>query len=321
MPIVFCKGATTMSQLVNSLDFLKSLSDATTALVQKLSKSVVSVNARMSQGTGVVLDKQGYIVTCNHVLQGCNTVRVGQGEKTFEARVVGVDAYNDLALLKAEHGNFEPIEFGDSANLNTGQFVIAIANPFNRKQPTATTGIITSPDSTVHGFRGTAMENIIATDAKLNPGFSGGPLIDAEGKLIGINTAYVWQRGIAIPVNKVKTITDRLLTGKKIKKAYLGLIANTVAIPIEIQDEAGIDQETGVMIFQVEIGAPAKKAGLTMGDVIVSFNGKPVRDFYDLPRLLSEDVADKQTSLTVIRGEKLLELTITPTVRAGENDE
>lgn len=310
-----------MSQLVNSLDFLKSLSDATTALVQKLSKSVVSVNARMSQGTGVVLDKQGYIVTCNHVLQGCNTVRVGQGEKTFEARVVGVDAYNDLALLKAEHGNFEPIELGDSAKLNTGQFVIAIANPFNKKQPTATTGIITSPDSTVHGFRGTAMENIIATDAKLNPGFSGGPLIDAEGKLIGINTAYVWQRGIAIPVNKVKTITDRLLTGKKIKKAYLGLIANTVAIPIEIQDEADIDQETGVMIFQVEIGAPAKKAGLTMGDVIVSFNGKPVRDFYDLPRLLSEDVADKQTTLTVIRGEKLLELTITPTVRAGENDE
>ena len=311
-----------MTQLVNSLELLKSISDATTALVQKLSKSVVSVNARMSRGTGVVLDKQGYIVTCNHVLQGCNTVRVGQGEKTFEANVVGTDTYNDVALLKTEQGNFEPVELGNSDKLNTGQFVLALANPFNRKQPTATTGIVTNPESTIRGFRGTGMENVIATDAKLNPGFSGGPLVDAQGKLIGINTAYVWSRGIAIPVNKVKNITDRLLTGGKIKKAYLGLIANTVAIPPEIQTEASIDQETGVMVFQVEPGAPAKKAGLTMGDVIVGFNGKPVTDFYDLPRLLAEDVAGKQTKLTVIRGERLLELTITPVNREeGENDD
>jgi S1-C subfamily serine protease len=310
-----------MTQLVNSLELLKSISDATTALVQKLSKSVVSVNARMSRGTGVVLDKQGYIVTCNHVLQGCNTVRVGQGEKTFEANVVGTDTYNDVALLKTEQGNFEPVELGNSDNLNTGQFILALANPFNRKQPTATTGIVTNPESTIRGFRGTAMENVIATDAKLNPGFSGGPLVDAQGKLIGINTAYVWQRGIAIPINKVKNITERLLTGGKIKKAYLGLIANTVALPQEIQEEAGIDQETGVMVFQVEPGAPAKKAGLTMGDVIVGFNGKTVTDFYDLPRLLVEDVAGKQTKLTVIREDKLLELTITPVEREGENDE
>ena len=310
-----------MAQLVSSLELLKSLSDATANLVEKLSKSVVSVNSRMSKGTGVVLDNQGYIVTCNHVLAGCNTVRVGQGEKTYEARIVGTDPYNDIALLKTEQGNFEPIELGDSEKLSTGQFVLAVANPFNRKQPTATTGIVTNPESAIRGFRGIAMENVIATDAKLNPGFSGGPLVDAEGKLIGINTAYVWQRGIAIPVNKVKAITDRLSTGGKVKKGYLGLIANTVALPEEIRTEAGIEQETGVMVFQVEPGAPAKKAGLTMGDVIVAFNGKPVTDFYDLPRLLSEDVAGKKTTLTVIRGEKLLELTITPAVKEGDSDD
>lgn len=309
-----------MTQIVNSLELLKSISDATTALVQKLSKSVVSVNAQMSRGTGVVIDKQGYIVTCNHVLQGCNTVRVGQGEKTFEAQVVGTDAYSDLALLKTEQGKFEPIMIGNSDNLNTGQFILALANPFNRKQPTATTGIVTNPDSSIRGFRGTAMENVIATDAKLNPGFSGGPLVDAEGKLIGINSAYVWQRGIAVPVSKVKVVTDRLINGGRIKKAYLGLVANTVAIPEEIQQEAGIEQETGVMVFQVETGAPARKAGLTMGDVIVKFNGKSVEDFYDLPRLLSEDVAGKTTTLTVIRGEKLIELTITPIVKEEEKD-
>jgi serine protease Do len=318
---IFFQGSKIMSQLVNSIELLKSISDATTALVQILNKSVVSVNAQMSRGTGVVLDKQGYIVTCNHVLAGCNTVRVGQGEKTFEARVIGTDSYNDVALLKAEQGNFEAIEIGNSENLSTGQFVLALANPFNRKQPTATTGIVTNPDSSIHGFRGTAMENVIATDTKLNPGFSGGPLIDAEGKLIGINTAYVWQRGIAIPINRVKTITDRLLSGGKIKKAYLGLIANTVAIPQEIQEEAGIEQETGVMVFQVERGAPAKKAGLTMGDVIIAFNGKPVTEFYDLPKLLSEDVAGKKATLTLIREDKLQELIITPTAKESESDE
>lgn len=310
-----------MSQLVSSIELLKTISAATSNLVQKLSKSVVSVNSRMSRGTGVVLDKQGYIVTCNHVLAGCNTVRVGQGEKTYDARIVGTDPYHDIALLKAEQENFEPIEMGDSETLSTGQFVLALANPFNRKQPTATTGIVTNPDSSIRGFRGTAMENVIATDAKLNPGFSGGPLVNAEGKLIGINTAYVWQRGIAIPISKVKAITDRLITGRPVKKAYLGLIANTVAIPPEIQTEAGIEQQTGVMIFQVEPGAPAKKAGLTMGDVIIAFNGKPVSDFYDLPRLLADDVAGKKTTLTIIREEKLVELSIIPTTREDENNE
>jgi S1-C subfamily serine protease len=165
------------------------------------------------------------------------------------------------------------------------------------------------------------MENVIATDAKLNPGFSGGPLVNAEGKLIGINSAYVWQRGIAIPVNKVKQVSDRLITGKRIHKAYLGLIANTVAIPQEIQEEAGIEQETGVMVFQVEPASPARKSGLTMGDVIIAFNGKPVTDFYDLPKLLSEDVTDRKTALTIIREEKLLDLTITPISKEGEDNE
>jgi S1-C subfamily serine protease len=311
-----------MSQLVNPLEVLKSLSDATTALVQKIAKSIVSVNSRMSRGTGVVLNNDGYIVTCNHAIAGCNKVKVGQGQKTYEAKIVGVDPYNDIALLKAEKNTgFQPIELGDSYKLSTGQFVLALANPFNREQPTATTGIITTPDATLRGLRGTAMENIIATDAKLNPGFSGGPLVDAQGKLLGINTAYVWSRGIAIPVNKVKTITDRLMSGREIRKAYLGIIANSVAIPREIAEQTDLDQDSGVMIFSVERGSPAKNAGLAMGDVIVGFNGKPVTNFYDLPRLLAEDVIGKETKLTIIRREKLLELNVNPTAHGGENNE
>jgi len=309
-----------MSQLTNPLEVLKSLSEATSTLVKKISESVVSVKAQMSRGTGIVLTKDGYIVTCNHVLSGCNTVKIGQGEKTFNAKIVGADPYNDVALLKAEKGEFTPIEMGDSEKLNVGQYVLALANPFNRNQPTATSGMVTSVNSSLRGWRGTQMENIIATDAQLNPGFSGGPLVDVQGRLIGINTAYVWQRGIAIPINKVKGISDRLMTGKVAQRGYLGIIANTVAIPEEISQQAGLEQETGVMIFSVEAGSPARKAGLAMGDVLVKFNGKPVTEFYDLPRLLAEDIIDKETTLTIIRKENLIETTITPTVHGGEED-
>jgi serine protease Do len=310
-----------MSQLVNPLDVLKSLSEATSALIKKTSESVVSIKAQMSRGTGVILTQDGYIVTCNHVLQGCNTIKVGQGEKTYNAKIVGTDPYNDIALIKAEKCEFKPIEMTDSEKLNVGQYVIALANPFNRNQPTATSGMITSTKSTIKGWRGsTAMENVIATDAQLNPGFSGGPLIDVQGRLIGINTAYVWQRGIAIPANKVKAIADRLMTGKIAQRGYLGIIANTVAIPEEIAEQAGLEQETGVMIFSVEAGSPARKAGLTMGDVLVKFNEKPVTEFYDLPRLLAEDVINKEATLTIIRREALIKITIIPTVHGGEED-
>ena len=310
-----------MTQLVSPLEVLKSISDATTALVMKVAQSVVSVKSHMSHGTGIVLNREGYIVTCNHVLAGANAVRIGQGEKTLAATVVGTDPYNDIALLKVEYGNFKPAELADSAKLNTGQFIIALANPFNRHMPTATTGIITNPDARLKHMHGTAMENAIATDAQLNPGFSGGPLVDAAGKVIGMNVAYVWSRGIAIPSNKIKAVADRLMQGTTIKRGYLGIVTNTVMIPQEIADEAGIDQDTGVMIFQVEHGSPAKQSGLTMGDVIVKFNGKPVVDYYDLPRLLADDVVGKETEITILRGEKLVALTIVPATAEEENDE
>jgi S1-C subfamily serine protease len=165
------------------------------------------------------------------------------------------------------------------------------------------------------------MENVISTDAKLNPGFSGGPLIDVSGRMIGMNTAYVWSRGIAVPANKIKTIADRLIHGGRIKRAYLGIVSNTVTIPQELAEQADVDQESGVMVFSVERGSPSKKAGLAMGDVIVKFNGKPVTNFYDLPALLTEDVIGKETKITILRGEKLTTLTITPKEAEDENDE
>jgi putative serine protease PepD len=310
-----------MTELVNPLEMLKSISDATTALIQKVSKSVVSVSSHMSQGTGVVVSRDGYIVTCNHVLHGCSTVKVGQGEKTYPATIIGTDGYNDVALLKVEKPtNFVPIEFNDSSKLNTGQFVLALANPFNRRQPTATTGIVTNPEATLRQGSSTSMENVIATDAKLNPGFSGGPLIDASGRMIGMNSAYVWSRGIAIPANKIKVLVDRLISGGTMKRAYLGIISNTIAIPQELAEQTGLDQQSGVMVFSVEHGSPARKAGLAMGDVIVKFDGKAVTSFYDLPSMLTEEVIGKETEMEILRGEKLATLTITPKESEEESD-
>lgn len=165
------------------------------------------------------------------------------------------------------------------------------------------------------------MENVIATDAKLNPGFSGGPLVDASGKMIGLNTAYVWSRGIAIPINKVKNIADLLMSGGKIKRAYLGIISNTVPIPQETAKQTHISQDAGVMVFSVEPGSPAKKGGLAMGDVIVKFNDQSVANFYDLPQLLTENLAGKKTKLSILRGEKLMELTVIPSLVESEDDE
>jgi len=309
-----------MSQSINPLQLLKSLSDATAELVRRLAPSIVNVNSTMTRGTGVVVNSDGYVVTCHHVLGRSASIKIGSREKTFEARTVGVDPYSDIALLKTEQKDLKPLEIGDSDRLSPGQFVLALANPFNR-QPTATTGIITSIGATLRGWRGTAMENVIATDAKLNPGFSGGPLVDASGKMIGLNTAYVWSRGIAIPINKVKNIADLLMSGGKIKRAYLGIVSNTVPIPQETAKQTHISQDAGVMVFSVEPGSPAKKGGLAMGDVIVKFNDQSVANFYDLPQLLTENLAGKNTKLSILRGEKLMELTVIPSLVESEDDE
>jgi S1-C subfamily serine protease len=188
---------------------------------------------------------------------------------------------------------------------------MALANPFNR-QPAATSGMVTSVRTTLRGMRGMNLENVIVSDAKLNPGYSGGPLIDASGKMIGMNAAFAWGRGIAVPVSTVKEVVERLRKGGTMKRAYLGVLSNTFQIPEEVAKEAKLEQDSGVMVLSVEQGSPAKKAGLALADIIVRFNNVPVRNVYDLPKALSEDVVGKKSKIGVLRAEKLMELTATP---------
>lgn len=310
-----------MSKTVVSLQVLKSLSDATADVVEKVAPSVVSVSCGMARGSGVVWSPDGYIVTCSHVIGRRKAVMVGFGGDSLEAKVVGHDPYSDVALLKIEEEKpLKPAELGDSETLKTGQFVLALANPFNRK-PSATIGIITNTTGSIRGFGGIAMENVIVTDTQLTPGYSGGPLVDVLGKIVGLNTAYVWSRGIAIPINTIKDVVDGLKHEGKIKRAYLGIEAGTISLPADVTTRVDIDQDTGVLVLSVERNSAARKAGLALGDIIVKFDEKPIANLYDLTKLLTTETIGKQVKLSTLRGEQIMELTVTPSVASDGNDE
>jgi S1-C subfamily serine protease len=310
-----------MSKTVASLEILKSLSNATADVVEKVASSVVSVSCGIARGSGVVWSADGYILTCSHVIGRRRSIMVGLGDgNTLEAKVVGSDSYADVALLKIDGKALEPVEVGDSENLKAGQFVLALANPFNRK-PSATIGIVTSVTGSVRGFGGVAMENVIVTDTQLTPGYSGGPLVDASGKMIGLNAAYAWSRGIAIPVDLIKSLVDGLMHEGRIKRAYLGIQVGTIPLPADVAGLTGVDQDTGVLVLSVERNSAARKAGLALGDVIIRFNEKPIATLYDLTKLLSAGMIEKQAKLGILRGEQLVELTVIPGVARDENDE
>ena len=281
-------------------------------MAEKASSSVVNVGTGRRSGTGIAWSRDGYVVTANHVVGrvGALEIRLNDGRK-LEAKVVGRDPYSDVALLKTEAENLSPIEFGESRETKTGQFVLALANPFGEKA-SATLGIVTSPSRTIQGYWGVVMEDAVITDAKLNPGYSGGPLVDASGKLIGMNVAYFSGRGVAVSVDTLKDIVPKLSKDGKVRKGFLGVATDTISLPEEIAEKPEINQEEGVLVLSVEPDSPAKKAGVRMGDIIVKLGDKPIESLYDLHRQLSEQAIGSTTTLWVLRGEVLTPLKITP---------
>ncbi|HYA83042.1 MAG TPA: trypsin-like peptidase domain-containing protein [Candidatus Bathyarchaeia archaeon] len=300
---------------------LISLSKEIENVADKVSRSVVSVHSRTrGNGSGVVWTSDGLIVTCSHIVKNLDEYEVSLSNgKSFPAKVIGNDPYSDIALLKIqangenENISLNPIEIGDSENLRAGQFVLALANPYGQ-YPSITEGIITSERSSLGGSQwGAITDNIVITDARLNPGYSGGPLVDVEGKMIGLNAAYVSSRGIAIRASKVRNISDHLAKDGSIKIAYLGIVTDEISLPREIGAQLEPSQEEGLIILSVEKDSAAKKAGLLIGDIIVKFDDEPITDIHDLRRqLLKQDVIGKSVKIVIIRGEKKSELTLTP---------
>src|SRR5437016_9226556 len=303
-----------MSKSTDSSAILETVSNAIVNVADKLSPSVVRIGAgRWRGGTGTVWSRDGHIVTSNHVLGRTDEIEVGFSDGTKQvAKVVGRDPYSDIALLKIDSDHLSPVEAGDSDALKVGQFVLALANPMGRN-PSATYGIVTNPAFSIRSWWGGAPNKVLVTDARLNPGYSGGPLVDARGRMIGINAAYANNRGISVPVNIVKGVVDKLMHDGKIKRAYMGITADSINLPDSLSKQAGIGQDAGLIVYGVDQDSAAKKAGLAIGDVIVKLDGKPVESLIDLRGLLDDKAIGRHVNISVLRGEKLTQLTVTPT--------
>ena len=157
------------------------------------------------------------------------------------------------------------------------------------------------------------MDKVVVSDARLNPGYSGGPLVDARGRLIGINAAYANNRGISVPANVVKGVVDKLMHDGRIKRAYMGITADSIRLPENLSSQSGIGQDNGLIVYGVDQDSAAKKAGLAIGDVIVKLDGKSVESLIDLRGLLDDKAIGRHVNISVLRGEKLTQLTVTPT--------
>jgi S1-C subfamily serine protease len=313
----------TEKKIQDTRNALISLSQAIESVADKVSQSVISVHSKNTgNGSGVVWTTDGHIVTCSHLVKKVDEVEVSLSNgKSFPAKVIGNDPYSDIALLKIQPRDnnntpLKPIEIGDSENLKAGQFVLALANPYG-EYPSITEGIITSERNSIRGggswwWTG-IMDNIVITDARLNPGYSGGPLVDVEGKMIGLNAAYISSRGIAIRGSKVKNIADQLAKDGAIKSAYLGIMTDIISLPPEVGIQLEPSQQEGLIVLSVEKDTAAKKARLLIGDIIVKFDNEPITNMHDLKRqLLKQEVIGKSVKLIIIRGEKKTELIITP---------
>lgn len=297
-----------LSKVTSQEQALKTFSDALVSIVNRVSPSIVQVSTGRGFGTGVVWDVEGHMVTNFHVVGRSSKIGVSTSDgQTMNAALVGQDRYTDIAVLKVEgKGLPQPISREVSDSLSAGQFVIALANPFG-DGVSAASGIITNPKGRIGG---PWSDSQIITDVRLNRGYSGGPLLDASGNMIGMNAAYFSNRGVAIPVGVLTTVVQQILSNGSVKRAYLGIVSNPISLPEEIARETG--QSEGLIVLQVEQGTPAKKAGVAVGDIIVNVNSTKVESFNDLFRVLNGDLIGKEVELSVLRGEKETKLSVIP---------
>jgi len=266
-------------------------------------------DARAS-GSGVIVDPKGYILTNNHVIENAQeiNVRLSDGRK-FPAKLIGRDPKTDLAVLRVEApGPLPAAELGDSDQLRVGQWAIAIGNPFGLDR-TVTVGIISATARTRVGV--TQYENFIQTDASINPGNSGGPLLNLDGKVIGVNTAIVAAGqgiGFSIPINQARDVMRQLIAGGRVVRGWLGIAIQDVTD--ELAAHFGVKEREGVLVADVMKGGPAEAAGLRPGDVIVDFNGGPIKEVPELQRRVAAVSPGQAVRLTVIRDGKPVRVSV-----------
>ncbi len=266
-----------------------------------------------SLGSGFIIDREGYIVTNNHVVENADEIRVKlAGGKEFEAKVIGRDPKTDLALIKIKgSADLQPLTMGNSDDLKVGSWVVAVGSPFGLEQ-TVTAGIVSAKGRTIGAG---PYDNFIQTDASINPGNSGGPLINTRGEVVGINTAIMASGqgiGFAIPVNMAKSVVPQLKDKGKVTRGWLGVSIQEVTP--ELAQSFGIKEKQGALVGEVIKESPAEKAGIEQGDVIVEFDGKPIKESRDLPQIVAATPIGKSVSVKLFRNGK----TISKELRVGE---
>lgn len=294
---------------------LKELSNDIAGLVEKASAGVVRVDARRGRaGTGIAWDKD-LVLTANHVVEQEDEIEVAVGDRVVKATLAGRDPSTDVALLKVEGLGAPALARGKVADLKPGQIVLAIGRPGGLK---ATFGTISSVSSSWRGWRGSEIEHLIQTNAPLYPGFSGGPLVDVEGRAIGMNS-WVFGRGDgrAIAMDVAERVVESLRSDGRIKRAYLGIGTQQVPLPEAVRSK--VSQETGLLVITVESQSPADKAGVMQGDTLIALDGATVATLDDLyGKLRSLKVGATETIKVIRAGDaKTLTLTVGEANREG----
>jgi S1-C subfamily serine protease len=271
-------------------------------------------------GSGVLFAPDGYILTNHHVVHGAARLEAVLADGTrHAATLVGEDPATDLAIVRIDGAGLPFARFGASEKLRVGQLVIAIGNPFGF-QSTVSTGVVSALGRSMRSQDGRLIDNIVQHTSPLNPGNSGGPLVDWKGRIVGINTAIIMMAqgiGFAIPASTAQWVVSQLLTRGKVRRGYLGIGAGQRALDRRLARHHGLETDRAVEVHTVESGAPAAGAGLRPGDLIVAIGPEGVRSVDDLHRFLADAPIGESVVLTVLRGKEKLRLAILPAEAAA----
>ncbi len=299
----------------NDLELLDAYSRAVVSVVDSVGPAVVSISGGKRQnhaagdqagaGSGVVIAPDGYILTNEHVIQNASSPEVRLTDGTsLSATVIGKDPATDLAVIRANASYLPSSTLGSSDRLRVGQLTIAMGNPFGF-QSTVSTGVVSALGRALRSTQGRLIENIIQHTAPLNPGNSGGPLVDSTGKVVGINTAIIAVAqgiGFAIPANTARWVVSQILTHGRVRRGFLGIAGRQRPLDRRIVRFHGLNNNFAVEVLSVESRGPAGLAGLRVGDLIVAINGSGVQSVDDLHRFLSEWPIGRPVEIDIVRG-------------------